>query len=82
MELLYLVAWAALLGVAALALWRALQSPTVLAGLSAIAARAAAKAIITKVKGRNTPEIEAKMQECVRRGGRWNNWKKRCEDHR
>lgn len=27
---------------------------------------------------RNTPEIEKKMQECVRRGGTWDNFNKRC----
>lgn len=33
-------------------------------------------AYVTK---RNTPEVEAKMAECVRRGGKWNNFTKRCE---
>ena len=28
---------------------------------------------------RNTPEVEARMHECNRRGGRWNNFTKRCE---
>lgn len=28
---------------------------------------------------RNTPEVEAEMAACVRRGGKWNNFKKRCE---
>lgn len=28
---------------------------------------------------RNTPEVEAEMAACVRRGGRWNNFTKRCE---
>lgn len=28
---------------------------------------------------RNPPDIEAKMHECVRRGGKWNNFTKRCE---
>lgn len=27
---------------------------------------------------RNTPEIEAKMAECVRRGGEWDNFRKKC----
>jgi hypothetical protein len=50
------------------------------AGLTALAAAAAAKAIVTKVESRNTPEIEARMAECYRRGGTWDNFKKRCKD--
>ena len=70
----------ALFGVAALAIWRALQSPAVLAGLGAIAAREAGKAIVKKIKDRNPPEIEAKMHDCVRRGGEWDNFNKKCRD--
>ncbi len=80
MTWLYWLIGAALFGVAALAIWQALRSPTVLAGLSAIAARAAANAIVTKVAKRNPPEIEAKMHECVRRGGEWDNFNKKCRD--
>jgi hypothetical protein len=29
---------------------------------------------------RNTPEIEAKMAECVRRGGEWDNFRKKCRN--
>jgi hypothetical protein len=82
MEWLYWLVGAALFGVTALALWRGLQSPSVLAGLSAIAARVVANAIVTKVTKRNTPDIEKRMQDCYRRGGKWNNAKKRCEDHK
>ena len=32
-----------------------------------------------KLGRRHDPETERRMQECVRRGGRWNNVKKRCE---
>lgn len=28
---------------------------------------------------RNPPDIEAKMQECIRRGGEWDNFNKRCK---
>jgi hypothetical protein len=31
---------------------------------------------------RNTPEVEARMHECIRRGGEWDNFKKRCRDRR
>jgi hypothetical protein len=33
--------------------------------------------IITK---RNSPEIEKAMQDCYRRGGIWDNFKKKCRD--
>lgn len=31
------------------------------------------------VTKRNTPQVEKAMQDCYRRGGRWNNFTKRCE---
>lgn len=34
--------------------------------------------IVEFVVRRNPPEIELKMQECVRRGGEWDNFKKQC----
>ena len=30
------------------------------------------------VTARNTPEIEIQMQRCVRRGGEWDNFNKKC----
>lgn len=30
------------------------------------------------VAKRNTEDIEAKMRECVRRGGEWDNFNKKC----
>lgn len=59
---------AALFGVAALALWRAFRSPAFVAGLAAIATRAAAKAIVTKVGARMSPEEEAAWRAAERRG--------------
>lgn len=35
--------------------------------------------IAAYVLKRNTPEIEARMQECYRRGGQWDNFNKRCK---
>lgn len=29
---------------------------------------------------RNPPEVEARMQECLRKGGTWDNFRKRCRD--
>lgn len=28
---------------------------------------------------RNTPEVEEAMRECVRRGGEWDNFRKKCK---
>ena len=30
------------------------------------------------VSKRNTPEVESEMQKCVRRGGEWDNFRKKC----
>lgn len=66
--LLAAVAGAVLFGVAALAIWRAFRSPAFVAGITAIAARVAAKAIVTKVGARMSPEDEAAWQAAERRG--------------
>ena len=34
--------------------------------------------IAAYVSKRNTPEVEKAMADCVRRGGTWDNWRKRC----
>lgn len=36
------------------------------------------KRILPVLAKRNTPEIEAEMQACLRRGGEWDNARKRC----
>lgn len=45
---------------------------------------AVAKAVLPKIQEmilkRNPPEIEKKMHECLRRGGTWDNFRKRCRD--
>lgn len=71
---------AALLGVAALAVYGAFNSPSFVAGLTALAIACATKAIVPVVTKRNTPDIEAQMHECIRRGGEWDNFRKRCRD--
>lgn len=61
---------AALFGVAALALWTAFRSPAFVAGLTAMAAAAAAKAIVTKA-GKRMPadqEVEWRKEERAGRG--------------
>jgi hypothetical protein len=47
--------------------------PYILASLSAV---------IAYVTNRNTPEVEAQMAECVRRGGRWDNFRKKCVENK
>lgn len=34
------------------------------------------------VSKRNSPEIEARMHDCIRRGGEWDNFRKKCKDRR
>lgn len=34
--------------------------------------------ILESIKARNTPEIEAEMAKCVRMGGEWDNFNKKC----
>jgi hypothetical protein len=57
----------------------AARSPAVWGALgTAIASQFIPKFIAYIVK-RNPPDIEAKMQECIRRGGEWDNFNKRCK---
>lgn len=37
-----------------------------------------AKSILPVIQKRNSPEIEKRMQECARRGGEWDNFRKKC----
>ena len=71
---------AALFGVAALSIWGAFRSPDFVAGLTAVVAKAAVKAIAPIVAKRMTPEQEKAFQACVRRGGDWDHIRKRCKD--
>lgn len=34
------------------------------------------------ISKRNSPDIERRMQECYRRGGEWDNFRKKCKDRR
>lgn len=31
---------------------------------------------------RNTPAVEKAMHDCIRRGGEWDNFRKKCRDRR
>ena len=67
------LAGAALFAVAAFAVWWAFQSPEFVAGLTAVAVGAAAKAIVTKAGARMPPEEEAEMRREYR-AGRGDEW--------
>lgn len=58
-----------LLAVAAVSLWAAFRSPSFVAGLTALAARVAAKAIVTKARARK-PEAEEEFMNAEIRAGR------------
>lgn len=38
--------------------------------------------LFSYVSKRMTPEQEAEMHKCLRRGGEWDNFRKRCRDRR
>ncbi len=42
--------------------------------------RAVKPAVMEYLLRRNTPEVEARMHDCLRRGGTWDNFRKRCRD--
>lgn len=76
---IYWLIGAALFGVAALSVYGAFQSPTFVLGLVGAMLVAGFKAVLPIITKRNTPEVEARMHECTRRGGKWDNFRKRCE---
>ena len=57
----------------------AARNPTFWYGLVSAAFAAALPRIAEYILRRNPPDIEAKMHECIRRGGEWDNFKKRCK---
>lgn len=69
---------AVILVVAAGSVWYAFQQPGFVAGLIAIAATAAVKAAMPAIGKRMTKEQERAFQECARRGGEWDPFRKRC----
>lgn len=55
------------------------QRPTFWYGLVSAAFAAALPRIAEYILRRNPPDIEAKMHDCIRRGGKWDNFNKRCK---
>ena len=70
---------AVILAVAAVSVWYAFQRPDFVAGLAAVAAAAAWKAIAPDLLKRMDAETEARWRDCQRRGGKWNHRTRRCE---
>lgn len=56
------------------------QRPAFWVGATIFAFKRAWPYIKAYVTMRDPPEIEALKAECVRRGGEWDNFKKRCRD--
>lgn len=62
---------------AGLGAYRAVQSPAVLAGLAGLLVKTLLPILKEFALKRNSPEIEKRMQEVIRRGGQWDNFSKR-----
>jgi len=70
---------AALAAAAAASVWLAFQSPDFVAGLTVIAVAAAVKASIPQITKRMKPDQEKAFRDCVRRGGEWDHFRKKCK---
>ena len=56
------------------------RSPSFWIGLGKQIIALALPDILEYLKARNTPEDEGKMAKCVRMGGEWDNFNKKCRD--
>jgi hypothetical protein len=54
------------------------RSPAFWIGLGKQIIALALPDILEYLKARNTPEVEADMAKCVRMGGEWDNFNKKC----
>jgi hypothetical protein len=70
---------AVLLGVGSAA-FLVMRSPAFWGELAKEVAAKAWPQIWAVLSKRNPPEIEKAMQDCYRRGGTWDNFRKRCRD--
>lgn len=71
---------AVILVVAAASTWFAFQSPGFVAGLTAIAAGAAWKALAPAVLKQEDPAVRKARQQCERSGGVWDHTRNRCRN--
>ena len=60
-----------------LGVYRAAQSPEMLMGAASFLVKALAPLIKEFVSKRNPPKVERRMLEVIRRGGEWDNVRKR-----
>ena len=60
--------------------YRAVQSPVVLGEAAALIVRAVLPILKELVGKRNSPEIEARIHEVIRRAGEWDNFRKKQRD--
>lgn len=68
-----------LLGCLSVGAFLAARSPTFWLSLINELIALAVPKVTEVVTKRNPPEIEAEMQKCIRRGGEWDNFRKKCK---
>lgn len=56
------------------------QRPSFWVNMGVHVAKEVGPLLLKYLSRRNSPEIERKMQDCIRRGGKWDNFQKRCRD--
>lgn len=56
------------------------QRPAFWAGLVSVLAKAAWPHIVKYVSARMTPAQEREFRDCVKRGGEWDSFRKKCRD--
>ena len=74
------VAGLALFAILGISAFFVARSPSFWMGLVKEVIALAVPDIIKYITTRNTFDIEQKMHECVRRGGTWDNFRKKCRD--
>lgn len=80
MKTLLWLAGAALLAVAAFSVYSAFRSPEFVLGLVSVMLVAVYKAIGPHLAKRMSPEQEKAYHDCLKSGGNWDNFRKRCRD--
>lgn len=76
---MYWIAGLLLLGCLCLGAFFIVRSPTFWINLVNELIRLSLPKVAEVVTKRNTPEVESEMQKCIRRGGEWDNFRKKCK---
>lgn len=86
---MHLWEWAAIVcfllgfvGMGAVLAYRLYRNPFLLAGLIPTLWAHAKPVLLRIIMLRNSQEDERRMVECIRRGGEWDNFRKRCKERR